>query len=240
MCGIIGYKGFQDSNKVVLEGLQQLEYRGYDSWGIAVPDENKIFVAKNVGKISEVKSFELPLKMSNVSIGHTRWATNGVVSVSNAHPHTSVDGNIAVVHNGIIENHQVLREELEQKGYIFVSDTDTEVIPHMIHSFMKNGASFKDALYKTFLKLDGRFAAVVLNQKTQEIGFGKQGSPLVVGIKKNEFFIASDVPAFIAHTKQVIYLDDYQFGVIGDTLDIYDLHTQKEIVKKTKYTSMGS
>ncbi|MBW2993200.1 glutamine--fructose-6-phosphate transaminase (isomerizing) [Candidatus Woesearchaeota archaeon] len=221
MCGIIGYKGHRNANKVVLDGLKSLEYRGYDSWGIA----NKtgiINVLKNTGKIGEIDKIELP--ESDTAIGHTRWATHGGVTKENAHPHVSNNNNISAVHTGIIENFQELRGFLKENGFRFSSETDTEIIPNFIEYFMKLGDDFKEAFRKTLLKIDGSYAIVAMYNDSEQILFGRHGSPLVLGVGEREFFVASDVPAFLQHTTKVIYLDDGEFGSINKGIDIFDLN----------------
>jgi len=226
MCGIIGYKGPRNGNLVVLEGLKSLEYRGYDSWGIANKTDNTINLFKKTGKIGDIHIVDLP--ESNTAIGHTRWATHGGVTDINAHPHISMAGNIAVVHNGIIENFQELRNFLKEYGIDFKSETDTEVIPNFIGYYMKQGDDFKEAFRKTLLKLEGSYAVVAIHNDAEQILFGRQGSPLVLGLGANEFFIASDVPAFLKYTNKVIYLDDGEFGCINAAVDIFDLNDNKK------------
>ncbi len=231
MCGIIAYKGEKNSNKIVLEGLKQLEYRGYDSWGIASLTNKTINVFKDVGKIGEVINVDLPL--SNIAIGHTRWATHGKVNEINAHPQLSQNNKIAVVHNGIIENYQELKKFLEEQGIKFKSDTDTELIPQYIEHLMNKGKSFQESTTETLKKIKGSFAIVAICNESEEIIGARRGSPLVLGIGKDEFFIESDVPASLAYTKNVIYLDDDEYVVINSNYTIYDLNTneikQKEI-----------
>jgi glucosamine--fructose-6-phosphate aminotransferase (isomerizing) len=225
MCGIIGYKGYRNANKVVLDGLKSLEYRGYDSWGIANKTD-KINVLKDTGKIGGIGNIELP--ESNTAIGHTRWSTHGIPNKVNAHPHVSNNNNISAVHNGIIENFQELRRFLKENGFNFLSETDTEIIPNFIEYFMKLGDDFKEAFRKTLLKIDGSYAIVAIHNDSEQILFGRHGSPLVLGIGDREFFVASDVPAFLQHTKKVIYLDDGEFGSIDSSADIFDLNGNRK------------
>lgn len=231
MCGIIGYKGQRNANEVVLNGLKSLEYRGYDSWGIASLNKG-IDVFKRVGKIGGISLNDIKLADSNTAIGHTRWATHGRVTEANAHPHISNDKSIAVVHNGIVENFQELRKFLMNEGFRFLSETDTEVIPNFIEYFMKQGDDFKEAFRKTLLKLEGSYAVVAICDGSEDILFGRCGSPLVLGVGENEYFVASDVPAFLKHTNKVIYLDDGEFGCINAGIKIFDLEgneKEKEI-----------
>jgi len=219
MCGIIAYKGKENATSIVINGLKHLEYRGYDSWGIVYLNNQKAHLLKKVGKIGEFQGLN-KLSNSSVAIGHTRWATHGKVSVVNSHPHFSSDKHIFVVHNGIVENYKELKEELIKKDHHFVSETDTEVIPHLIEEYRKNN-SFVASCEKTFRRLKGLFAIVVLDKETGEIIGTRKGSPLVMGIGDKGLFLASDVPAFLNKTNKVIFLDD------GDMVHIIDAGTYK-------------
>jgi len=223
MCGIIGYKGNKNAVKVVLNGLKRLEYRGYDSWGIAVKN-NLIQTIKETGRIGNVFEETLKLNSANIAIAHTRWATHGDVSQINAHPHLSNDKKIAVVHNGIVENYVKLREFLKEKGFKFYSGTDTEVIPNLIQYFVGEGSNFKEAVSKCLAMLEGNFAIVALHQDFQEMIGARNGSPLVVGKNDNGFFIASDVPAFLDLTNEVCYLEDGEIAVVDEKIDFFDLN----------------
>jgi len=227
MCGIIGYKGNKNATEIVIEGLKKLEYRGYDSWGIALKNK-EIDIIKKVGKISDFSNVS-KLKPSKIAIGHTRWATHGKVTENNAHPHISCDKKIAVVHNGIIENFQELKKELEKK-HKFVSETDTEIIPHLIEENMDFG--FEEAVKKTLKRLDGNYAIVAVNQDEEKIIAARKGSPLVLGVGKDEFFIASDIPAFLEHTNKIIFLDDGERAIINQKIKIFN-QQDKEIKKET-------
>jgi len=232
MCGIIAYKGKENATSIVINGLKYLEYRGYDSWGIVCLNNQKAHLLKKVGKIGEFQGLN-KLSSSSVAIGHSRWATHGKVSVANAHPHFSCDKNIFVVHNGIVENYEILKEELIKKGHHFVSQTDTEVIPHLIEEYRKNN-SFVVACEKTFRRLKGLFAIVVLDKKTGEIIGTRKGSPLVMGIGDGGLFLASDVPAFLNKTNKVIFLDDGDMVHIidGETYQIKNLSSKKILRKR--------
>lgn len=232
MCGIIGYKGSKNAIEIVLNGLKRLEYRGYDSWGIASKEQGKINVAKKVGKIGAITTKDTKLNPSGLAIGHTRWATTGRVSEENAHPHLSMDNKIAVVHNGIVENYQELRDELKKKGYKFKSETDTEVIPMLIQEGLSKGISFRDALLSALKRIEGSFAVVAINTQNNEIGFGRRGSPLVLGIGEGEFFVASDIPAFLEHSNKVIYLNDDEYGIISDKIEVFDVKSNKPLKKE--------
>jgi len=209
MCGIFVYSGKrEDTAKNILAGLKILEYRGYDSWGIAVKPVDQTFLAveKHIGKIGEATT---GLPTSTIGIGHTRWATHGGVTDQNAHPHTNEDKTIAVVHNGIVENHQELRRMLRKKGYEFVSETDSEVLAHLIDHLMNNEKkSFAESVFSCFNMINGSNAIVALSAKLNEIVACRNGSPLVAGIGDDETILASDVTAIIPYTRKVHYLQD--------------------------------
>jgi len=207
MCGIIGYVGSRPAAALLIQGLKALEYRGYDSWGLATLDGNGIQVAKYVGKISDAPTGGFLRVGATTGVGHTRWATHGSPNKANAHPHTDQTGRIAVVHNGIIENAPALRAELERKGVVFRSETDTEVIPHLLAECYQGDALA--ALRKVLGRLVGAMAiAVLFADRPHEMYGARRGSPLVVGIGEGEMFLASDPGAIVAHTTKVLYLDD--------------------------------
>lgn len=237
MCGIVGYIGKGDGAPAVIDGLKRLEYRGYDSWGIAANEGDKIKFHKQVGKIG---GFDLKKELSGfaggICIGHTRWATHGGVTEKNSHPHFSCDKKIAVVHNGIVENYQELRNKLEKKGHKFVSQTDTEVIAHLIEENLKSVKAKKDAVLKTLRELEGSYALGIMFAG-EEILFGaRKGSPLVLGVGKEEFYLGSDVPAFLKHTNKVVFLDEFQIVEIVDgKYEVSDVNSGKVVkVKETK------
>lgn len=234
MCGIICYVGDKDASKVGIECLKKLEYRGYDSWGCAAKGENEIYLVKKPGKIGLMNE-ELNIPRSGMAVLHTRWATCGGVTQENAHPHLSCDKEIAVVHNGIVENYQKLRNELKSKGHAFTSETDTEVIPHLIEENMKHGMSFTGAFRKAMRSLDGRFAVVALHNKSSTLLAARRGSPLIIGVGENEFFISSDIPAFLEHTNKVVFLEDNEMALVNSSLEIHDMNSfevkKKEISK---------
>jgi glucosamine--fructose-6-phosphate aminotransferase (isomerizing) len=233
MCGIIAYKGKKDGVGIVLNGLRKLEYRGYDSWGIAVPTD-RIRVVKNIGKVGEVAVEEVSSLGADqpVAMGHSRWATTGAVTASNAHPHVSNDGRMALVHNGIVENFRELKEELLSNGYNFVSETDSEVIINLIQH-LRHDLSLVEAIRQAFLRLHGRNAIVVMDHETKQLVGVRYGSPLIVGVGDNEYFFASDVPAFLEHTRTVNYLDDHQMVVLDGSLSYLDVRTGKPIERRT-------
>jgi len=232
MCGIIGYVGFRNARDVLLEGLKRLEYRGYDSAGIGVITSEGLKVFKDKGEIDILKE-KIPKFESNIGIGHTRWATHGRVCRENAHPHISCDLNFAVVHNGIIENFQDIKEELKKKGHRFSSDTDTEVIVHLIEENYRG--NLKRAVIESVKRLKGSYAILVLSEYEKDKIIGaRKDSPLVIGIGDNENFLASDIPAFLKFTNRVKYLLDGELCIITkDEVRIFDL-SGKEISREEK------
>ena len=229
MCGIFAYKGNGNAAEIVFNGLKKLEYRGYDSWGIAFKEDSEIKVIKRVGRIENFK--ENIQTKSHFAIGHTRWATHGSVTEENAHPHLSNNKNIAVIHNGIIENYAELKEFLIKNGYKFISQTDTEVIPNLIQYNMKNN-NFEDAVKNTLKKLEGSFAIAAISRDSENIVAARRMSPMVLGLAKDGFFISSDIPAFLEHTNQVISLGDNEMVVIDDKIKIINFMDNKEIKKE--------
>ncbi|MEI7867339.1 MAG: glutamine--fructose-6-phosphate transaminase (isomerizing) [Candidatus Methylumidiphilus sp.] len=217
MCGIVGATAHRMITPILLEGLRRLEYRGYDSAGIAVLDEkNEIHRARSLGKIKELESLleKFPVE-GKIGIAHTRWATHGVPAERNAHPHMSRDA-VAVVHNGIIENHGELRKSLQQEGYEFTSETDTEVIAHQIQYFMEQGASLLEAVRKTTGILEGAYAiGAICIKEPQILVAARHGSPLVVGLGDSENFIASDIFALVGETQRFIFLEDGDIAVLS-------------------------
>ncbi|MCH8534189.1 MAG: glutamine--fructose-6-phosphate transaminase (isomerizing) [Flavobacteriaceae bacterium] len=224
MCGIVGYIGHREAYPVIIKGLQRLEYRGYDSAGVALFDDQGIHLCKTKGKVADLKSkCEQELStQAKMGIGHTRWATHGVPNDINSHPHISNSGNLAIIHNGIIENYETLKTELQNRGYTFTSDTDTEVLVNLIEDVQKKekvklGKAVQIALSQAI----GAYAVAVYDKnKTNEIVVARLGSPLAVGIGENEFFIASDASPFIEYTKTAIYLEDGETAVIRLGKDI--------------------
>lgn len=224
MCGIVGFTGTQQAAPILLEGLKRLEYRGYDSAGIAVQDADRINTFKSSGLLENL--FKLTDVGASVhgmcGIGHTRWATHGAPTTTNAHPHVSNDGHFAVVHNGIIENYAELREELRAKGFIFHSETDTEVIVNLLEMYYDG--SLKRTVMKTVARLEGSYAiGVVCDECPGELVAVKNGCPLILGIGAGENFFASDVTAIIGHTRTVIYLEEGDFAhLTPETITVYD------------------
>jgi len=226
VCGIVGYTGFRNAKEVILDCLKRLDYRGYDSAGVALLEKDELKVFKEVGEIKVLEK-KIPNINATSGIGHTRWATHGEVSRRNAHPHLSCNGKIAVVHNGIIENFKKLREELEQRGHKFKSDTDTEVIAHLIEEGYND--NLKDAVYSAIEKIRGSYAIVALSREEPDIIIGaRRESPLVIGIGDNENFLTSDIPALLRYTNRVIYLDDGEVCVLSkNSVDIFDSNKRK-------------
>lgn len=224
MCGIVGYTGSQEAAPILLDGLKKLEYRGYDSAGIAVLNDNLISVSKVTGRIANLCERTADGKNcpGKVGIGHTRWATHGAPTDTNAHPHMSNDGKFAVVHNGIIENYIALREELIQKGYRFESQTDTEVIVHLIEMYYTG--DLKKAVIKTSARLQGSYAlGVVCTDEPEKVYVAREASPLILGVGVGENYFASDVTALVSYTRNAIYMDDGEFAEITpDSITVFN------------------
>lgn len=226
MCSIIGYLGNSRAAPVLVEALKKMEYRGYDSVGIATSKAGRILTRKGVGKVAEVNSLlHLDELSGEIGIGHTRWATHGAVTSSNAHPHSSCKADIGVVHNGVIENYHELKEGLSKDGHIFKSDTDSEVISHLLEHYMsRNNNDIKDAVIKTSNQLKGSFAFVAIFSNSTLCG-SRFDEPLIVGIGKDkkEFFVSSDVLGFLMHTDQAVFLDNRDIILLeGNELSIFD------------------
>ncbi|UCD60276.1 MAG: glutamine--fructose-6-phosphate transaminase (isomerizing) [Flavobacteriaceae bacterium] len=218
MCGIVGYIGYRDAYPIIMKGLQRLEYRGYDSAGIALYDGNKINLTKTKGKVIDLKDRsenDIPLN-GNVGIGHTRWATHGIPNDVNSHPHYSNSGNLIIIHNGIIENYESIKQELTTRGYTFESDTDTEVLVNLIEEVKKKeDVLLGKAVQIALNQVVGAYAIAVFDvQKPDEIVVAKLGSPLAIGIGEDEFFIASDASPFIEFTNNAVYLEDQEMAIV--------------------------
>ncbi len=219
MCGIIGYIGKKEAWPILINGLNRLEYRGYDSAGVALVQNKKLLVYKKKGKVSELTNFVKEKDLnSHTGIAHTRWATHGEPSDRNAHPHLSNSGSIAIVHNGIIENYLPLKKILMEKGYIFSSDTDTEVLVNLVEDVKKSAkVKLDEAVRLSLLKVIGAYAILALSKDEPEtIVMAKNGSPLVIGIGSDEYFIASDATPIIEYTNRVVYVNDGEIAVIKD------------------------
>lgn len=228
MCGIVGYVGPKDIDSVLLVGLERLEYRGYDSAGIATICDGELGIRRKVGKLRILdKSLrDEPLK-GNIGVGHTRWATHGEPIEANAHPHLDCTGRLAIVHNGIIENYSSLKEKLVKEGHIFQSDTDTEVLVHLIEKYLSEENSLENATIKALKEVRGAYAIGVISElEPDKLIAARCGSPLIIGLGKGENIIASDVVA-ILNTRQVIYLEDNQVVTLSrEEVTIYDLDSQ--------------
>jgi glucosamine--fructose-6-phosphate aminotransferase (isomerizing) len=216
MCGIVGYLGKRSALPLLINGLKRLEYRGYDSAGIAVIANNQIWVEKQAGKISELEQIiNRSQNKSTVGIGHTRWATHGIPSKINAHPHFDCKHRIALVHNGIIENYAQLKSQLIEKGHQFVSETDTEILVHLVEMFYEDDMAF--ALRKALQLVQGTFGILVISDyEPRRILAARRGSPLVIGVKDGETFLASDGSALVEHTRDVIYLEDDEMAIVDE------------------------
>lgn len=228
MCGIVGYIGKQKAVPILINGLKSLEYRGYDSAGIALLSNEKIDVIKDKGRVSNLESDSLinTLK-STIGIGHTRWATHGIPSKINSHPHLNNKQTIAVVHNGIIENYNELKTKLLKNNYKLLSETDSEVIPNLID--LNNNGNILEAISKTLKELKGSYAlGIISTELPDKIIIAKKNNPIVIGKGQNEFFIASDIPAIAKHTQDFYFLDDEQIAVISeDSISFYDINLNK-------------
>ena len=228
MCGIVGYVGEKNVAEVLTKGLSSLEYRGYDSSGVAILSDGKTKVYKAEGKLQNLKDLlatkESEIKSANVGIGHIRWATHGVPSITNAHPHTCNCGKLAVVHNGIIENFKELREKLEAKGCVFQSETDTETVAHLVAQKYNEVKDLKEAVRLATKELEGAYALCIIHQDVPNtIIATRRNAPLLIGVGEGENFAASDVPAIIEYTKKAIYLDDNQVAILkADSIQIFD------------------
>lgn len=233
MCGVVGYIGDKDAVSVLMNGLSKLEYRGYDSAGVAVYMDGNINICKSKGRIQNLEQKLDTVKLSGkIGIGHTRWATHGIPSDINAHPHFSNDSKIAVVHNGIIENYMLLKEELEKEGYKFISETDTETVAHLIDYYYTRGMNILDSVFKVLERIEGSYAlAVICKDFPDRLIAARKDSPLVIGIGEKENFIASDMPAILNYTRNIYLIDDGEVALITkDNVEIYN--SQKQVVKK--------
>ncbi|MDD4456246.1 MAG: glutamine--fructose-6-phosphate transaminase (isomerizing), partial [Syntrophotalea acetylenica] len=235
MCGIVGYVGPREAMPIIIDGLRRLEYRGYDSAGIAIINEGRIAIRRAKGKLCELENIlkQQPL-VGGRGIGHTRWATHGRPSETNAHPHYA--GNIAVVHNGIIENYLELKERLIGQGHAFSSETDTEIIAHLVDQHLRECGDFEIAVRRALGEVRGAYAVAILCEcEPEKMIAARLGSPLVVGQGQGEFFVASDIPAMLSHTREMIFLDEGEMAIFANgTMRFTDL--QGTSVQKTSRT----
>ncbi|MCG2773878.1 MAG: glutamine--fructose-6-phosphate transaminase (isomerizing) [Desulfobacterales bacterium] len=235
MCGIIGYLGPQEAMPIILDGLKRLEYRGYDSAGMAVIGETGLAIRRSLGKLKELENLvrQDPLQ-GQVGIGHTRWATHGRPSETNAHPHRV--GDIAVVHNGIIENYLELKAELIKAGHRFSSETDTEIVSHLIVKHLEDGASYLEAVQRTIKEIKGSYALAIINAgEPRMLVAARRESPLILGLGEGEYFLASDIPAILPYTRRVIFLEDHDFVVLRDG-EFLLLNREGERIQRPEHT----
>lgn len=241
MCGIVGYIGNKNCIPILIEGLKRLEYRGYDSAGIGIINSNECKLVKEKGKVSDLEKLVYSENISaNIGIGHTRWATHGEPSMINAHPHVNKEKTLFVIHNGIIENYLSLKKGLIEEGYEFISETDTEVLAHLIDHYLKLKNSLFNAVRYALNEVEGTYGiAVIYKNENDKIIVAKKGSPLVIGIGDKENFIASDVNALIAHTRQVVYLEDGEIAEVH--ADCFKTKTiqDEEIIKEINQVDIG-
>ncbi|MBX6773421.1 MAG: glutamine--fructose-6-phosphate transaminase (isomerizing), partial [Chloroflexi bacterium] len=221
MCGIVGYIGERDATRIVLEGLKRLEYRGYDSAGLALIEDGRIAIRRSVGKLIELeRALEREPPHGTIGIGHTRWATHGKPSEINAHPHLDCRGEIVVIHNGIVENYVELRQHLRERGHVFRSETDTEVIVHLVESYCRDGATLELAARRAFRELRGNHAIVLMSLREPDrlvaARLGNAGG-VTIGLGQGEMFVASDLPAILDHTRTMVFLGDREMAVITRT-----------------------
>ena len=235
MCGIIGYIGDNPAMPILIEGLKRLEYRGYDSAGVALMENGSLTVEKTKGKISQLERLVNGKAWTGtVGMAHTRWATHGEPNTENAHPHTDCTGEIAVIHNGIIENYSAIKQRLVKEGHVFTTQTDTEVIAHLVEKFYAAGTTLEEAVRKTVVQLEGTYGLVIMSKREPDKIIGvRNGSPLIVGVSNGENFLASDVSAILKHTQKVIYLDDHEMVTVWrdrfHTKTVDNITTNKEI-----------
>ncbi len=234
MCGIVGYCGTKSAQPILVDGLKRLEYRGYDSAGLSVMQQNGIATVKTTGKVEElVNRLKDNSLEGSMGIAHTRWATHGSPTELNAHPHQGCLSKVSVIHNGIIENHFKLRKELEGKGHEFQSETDSEVLAHLLEDEMKEGKMLPEAVRAVLPKLEGTYGMIAMSSDdSQTIVAARMGSPLILGIGDDEYFLASDATALLKHTRNMVYLDDGELAII--TPDSYEVRTfDNQAVRKT-------
>ena len=225
MCGIVGYVGPKDAYPIIIKGLKRLEYRGYDSAGVSIGHDTGITTLKQKGKVSDLEAYSSAKNTAgSIGIGHTRWATHGVPNQVNSHPHKSGDGKLSMIHNGIIENYASLKTALEAKGHTFKSDTDTEVLIHLIEDIKNHeNVSLFESVRIALNEVVGAYAIVVMEEGiTNEFIAARKGSPLVIGVGRDEYYIASDATPIIEYTNEVVYLEDCEIARInsGEYLEI--------------------
>ena len=235
MCGIIGYTGHRPAVPVVVEGLRRLEYRGYDSAGVAYVQRNELHITRALGKLSalEEKLALSPVTMATTAMGHTRWATHGVPAERNSHPHASNSGNIAIVHNGIIENYQQIKDDLLRKGYVFHSETDTEVLVNLIEECRKTAPDLLQAFAAALRQAHGAYAVCLMSKdEPNTLYAARMSAPLIFGVGTGENFIASDIPAFLPYTRKVLFLEDGE--VVRATATSYEIMRLEDLAPVTR------
>src|ERR1700710_1623749 len=216
MCGIVGYIGYRDAYPIIIKGLHRLEYRGYDSAGVALIDK-ELKVYKKAGKVSDLESFVKDVNLQGtIGMGHTRWATHGIPSDRNSHPHSSGNRKLTIIHNGIIENYAVIKEALLAKGHVFLSDTDTEVLIHLVEDIIhETGLDLQEAVRIALNRVIGAYAIVIMSADEPDLLIAaRKGSPIVIGVGQGEYFIASDATPIVEYTKNVIYLKDNEIALV--------------------------
>src|SRR6476619_3114793 len=235
MCGILGYIGPKHVVPVLIDGLRRLEYRGYDSAGVAVVHDGAIDLRRSAGKLSNLEQvIRIDPIVGDYGVGHTRWATHGRPTEENAHPHRDCTGKIVVVHNGIIENYLDLKQELQREGHTFVTETDTEIVAHLVEREMKDDG-LENAVRRALMLMRGLFALVLISAEDPEkIVAVRNGPPIVVGLGEGEFFVASDIPAILSHTRDVVFLGDEEMAVITRTGVQFTDYSGREVSKTTQ------
>ena len=241
MCGIVGYIGEKNCVPILINGLKRLEYRGYDSAGIGLIENGNSSIIKNKGKVSVLEETVSTLNLhAGLGIGHTRWATHGIPNEINAHPHSNEKNTLFLIHNGIIENYQTIKKGLQNLGYNFKSDTDSEVLVHLIDSFLTKDYSLSKSVQLALNEVEGTYGiAVIYQNEPDKLVVARKGSPLVVGLGEHENFIASDVSAILAYTKQVVYLDDGELAVVSKDGFTVKTISDKEIEKEIHEISIS-
>ena len=243
MCGIVAYLGNREAYPILIEGLRKLEYRGYDSAGVALMQGNSIQMYKKKGRVDELDSYCASKdRHGNAGIAHTRWATHGEPNEENAHPHVSEDGTIALIHNGIIENYLSLKKGLLAEGVTFKSETDTEVLVHLIRRVQeKEQVSLPDAVMLALSMVEGTYALAILSvDNPDQLVVAKKGSPLLIGTEGNEFFVASDGAPIVGFTQDVVYLDDGDVGVLrlGQPIKIKNINDEQHLLKRPSFQAV--